>query len=213
MNPTVAPVTDGTPRISRPGEPTWEVTEFFPCQGDWTEEDYLALDTGRLVELSDGRLEVLPMPTLFHQLIVKLLSDRLTAFVASRGLGWVAFAPLPIRLRPGRYREPDVVFLRPERVRDMHGQPDGADLVIEVVSEGEENRERDLRVKRREYAEAAVGEYWIVDPQQRQITVLSMEGDAYRQAGCFGLGQAAVSAAFPEFSVSVDDVFAAGAGT
>ena len=46
-----------------------------------------------------------------------------------------------MRLWPGKYREPDIVYLSPQRLKDLHGQPDGADLVIEVVSEGEENRE------------------------------------------------------------------------
>jgi hypothetical protein len=47
---------------SVPG-PAWEIPEFFPAQGDWSEHDYFALKTNRLIELSDGRVEVLPAPT------------------------------------------------------------------------------------------------------------------------------------------------------
>ena len=35
-----------------PGEPTWDVTRLFPTQGNWSESDYLALDTNQPVEFS-----------------------------------------------------------------------------------------------------------------------------------------------------------------
>ena len=58
---------------SRRGEPVWELAMNYPLQGDWTEEEYLALETNRLVEFSDGFLEFLPMPSLIHQLIADFL--------------------------------------------------------------------------------------------------------------------------------------------
>ena len=54
-------------------EPTWEIARLFPPQGEWSEEEYFALNTNRLIEFSDGRLEFLPMPTIFHQLIMKFI--------------------------------------------------------------------------------------------------------------------------------------------
>lgn len=50
--------------------PTYAVAELFPRQGEWSEGDYLELDSNRVVELSDGNLEVAPMPTHQHQRIV-----------------------------------------------------------------------------------------------------------------------------------------------
>src|SRR5262249_35839075 len=96
------------------GEPAWELALLFPQQGAWSEDDYLALNrrTNWPIELSDGRLEVLPMPTPFHQRIVKYLFKVLEAFVLVHAGGEVFVAPLPIRLRPGKLREPDVLYLR-----------------------------------------------------------------------------------------------------
>ena len=185
------------PKFADSKEPAWDVALLFPSQGDWSEEEYLALGTSRLVELADGRLEVLPMPTVLHQLLVKFLYGRLEAFVSARKLGLVLFAPLPVRLRPRKFREPDVVFLRPGRVMDLKGQPDGADLVIEVLGEGEENRERDLTTKPEEYAAAGISEYWIVDPEQSRITILVLQGSSYREHGVFGPGQTATSVLLP----------------
>ena len=181
-------------------------------QGNWTESDYLALSAqNRMVELANGCLEVLPMPTMLHQLIVGYLVQALQDFVAAHAAGLVLFSPCPIRLWPGQFREPDVFFLRPERIpADLRDPPYGADLVMEVVSP--DGRKRDLEVKRQAYAQARIPEYWIVDPREQQITVLTLDGAAYREHGVFGPGTQATSVLLPGFGVSVDAVFAAGRG-
>src|SRR6516225_2804569 len=56
-----------------PGEPTWDIARLFPAQGDWSESEYLALATNQLIELTDGALDFLPMPTIFHQRIAQFL--------------------------------------------------------------------------------------------------------------------------------------------
>lgn len=208
MSITAPPLS--SPRGSQPGEPPWDIALLFPTQGNWSEADYLALDTNRLVELSDGCLEVLPMPTILHQLIAQFLYELLNGHVKAKKAGLVLLAPLPVRLWAGKYREPDVVYLRPERVPNPRTQPEGADLVMEIVSEGEESRERDLIQKRLDYARAGIPEYWIVDPQERSITVLTLDSGAYREHGTFRGGSQASSAFLPGFSVSVDAAFAAG---
>ena len=58
------------------GEPTWDVTRLFPTQGNWSEADYLALDTNQPVEFSHGFVEFLPMPTFLHQRIRSFSSTR-----------------------------------------------------------------------------------------------------------------------------------------
>ena len=90
------------------------------------------------------------------------------------------------------------------------GYPNGADLVIEVVSEGTENRRRDLEVKRAEYAEAGITEYWIVDPEPRTITVLTLEGKQYREHGVFAVNARATSVLLVGLEAPVSNVFAAG---
>ena len=81
-------------RQSARGEPVWEIATLFPLQGTWSEAAFLALPSNRLLELNDGCLEVLPMPTYFHELIVEFLYDLLRAFVKDRGLGKAMRAPL-----------------------------------------------------------------------------------------------------------------------
>jgi Uma2 family endonuclease len=198
-------------RPSQPGEPTWEVLQLFPRQGQWTEAEYLTLENTRPMELVGGCLELLPMPTLLHQLIVQFLLDALRSAVVSRGEGGlVVIAPLPIRLFPGTLREPDVVFFERSRIRDPKQPPEGADLVIEVVSEGRDNHKRDWEDKRADYARAGIVEYWIVDPEDEVISVLVLENGAYREDQRCGTAERAVSRLMPEFQVAVAAVFAAG---
>ncbi len=100
--------------------------------------------TRRQVELTDGQIEVLPTPKPFHQRIAQYLFRLLEACVIAVGSGEVFMAPLPIRLWAGKYRDPDVSYFKPGRITNPHRQPEGADLVIEIVSDGEEDRQRDL---------------------------------------------------------------------
>jgi len=190
------------------GEPSWDLALMYPLQGGWSVEEYLRLDAGLLVEYTDGFVRVLQMPSVLHQWIVRFLFQVLNEYVCGRKMGDVFFAPLPVQLTATKYREPDIVFLRPERIKTIKGQPVGADLAVEVVSEGPENWELDYVEKRQEYAEAGIAEYWIVDPQERKITVLSLEGNTYREHGVFPIGQTATSVLLSGFAVEVKDVFA-----
>ncbi|HVS36638.1 MAG TPA: Uma2 family endonuclease [Gemmataceae bacterium] len=185
-------------------EPTWGIAQLFPSQGQWSEEEYLALDTNHLVEFSNGFLEFPSMPTTMHQMITAYLYGVLLAFSTPHDLGTVLFAALRVRLWPRKYREPDVVFIRKEhRPRMGNRFWDGADLVMEVVSEGAEDRHRDLVEKREEYAQAGIPEYWIVDPQEERITVLRLGRKRYAVHGEFNKGATASSHLLPGFTVDV----------
>lgn len=192
------------------GEPTWAVAHLFPRQGEWTDDDYFALHGNRLIELVDGRLEVLPMPTWLHQLIVKFLTRQIETSTDGRGV--VLAAPLPVRLFERTIREPDVMYFAPgSEPSDPRGYPTGVDLAMEVVSEGAESRRRDYQEKRLDYQRAGIPEYWIVDPEERKITVLVLEGGAYRLHGEFESGQIASGVLIPSLRISVDDVLGLGA--
>ena len=124
-------------------EPARDIARIFPNQGTWSEQEYLALNTNRLVEYSNGNIEVLPMPTKSHQAIAFYLARNLFAFVDDKKLGSVFPAPLRVKIFNGKFREPDLVFLNPERA--AAGTDEyciGADLVMEVVSD--EYRKHDL---------------------------------------------------------------------
>jgi len=213
-------------------EPEYERTllELLPPQGRWDDDAYLWLTerTARLLELADGRIEVLPMPTDEHQDMLQTLFLALLVYTQAHG-GKVHFAPLRLRIRAGKFREPDLLLLHdatdPRRSNRFWS---GADLVVEVVSP--DGAERDLTDKVSDhsgceltdkvsdhsgceltdkvfdYAEAGVPEYWIVEPVAGTITVLRLDGDRYLTHGVFGRGATATAATLPGFAVSVGTV-------
>ena len=189
------------------GEPAWDIAQLFPAQGHWSEQEYfhLANSTNRLIEFSDGQIEVLTMPTMTHQVILQFLFGSLDAFTRAGRLGTVMFAGIRVRLWQGKYREPDILFMLAEHAHRITEQFwDGADLVMEVVSE---DRQHDFEIKRQGYAEAGIPEYWIVDPRDGLITVLGLDGSSYTVLGEFCRGDRAISRLLPGFSVAVAEVF------
>ncbi len=127
--------------------------DAMPPQGAWSDEDYLWLTdrTRRLIEFTDGRVEVLPMPAATHQIILGFLYDLFKRRLEPRG-GIVLFSGLRMRVREGKFREPDLLLLRDRA--DARNQDRfwlGADMVAEVVSP--DDPPRDLVVKRADYAE------------------------------------------------------------
>lgn len=138
---------------------------------------------------------------------VRFLFLALYAFTGRLG-GTVFFAPLRIQVHEGKYREPDLLLLRnadDPRAQDAYWL--SADLVMEVVSP--DDRERDTVIKRADYAEAGIPEYWIVDPLDETITVLELQDSAYVEHGVFHRGEQATSVLLVDLGMSVDEVFGA----
>lgn len=115
-------------------------------------------------------------------------------------------APLPVRLWPGKIREPDIFFLSKEHIdragEKVYGVPD---LAIEVLSAGTEQVDRGE--KHLEYARAGVREYWILDPDGQNIEVYILRKNVYQLKGKFKSGEVAGSELLPGFEVNVSEVF------
>ena len=181
--------------------------EVLPPQGAWSDDAYLWLTdhSNRLIEFTDGYVQELPMPTFTHQAVLAFLYDLFRAYLKPRG-GVVMFAALRVRIRAGKFREPDLLLLRDRadtRCQDRYWL--GADLVAEVISP--DNPDRDLVEKRADYAEAGIPEYWIVDPRDETIRVLTLQGDAYVEHGEYVRGNTARSPLLAGFAAEVSAVF------
>jgi Uma2 family endonuclease len=85
-------------------------------------------------------------------------------------------------------------------------------LVIEIVSPGTENRNRDYRYKRTEYAARGMAEYWIVDPEMKQITVCKWDEGQYEDTIFKGTNRIE-SDIVPGWELTVDQVFASAKNT
>ena len=193
-----------TPHAPGP-QPVWEIATLYPPQGMWTEVGYLALTNSisRLIEFTDGKVEFLPMPTKSHQVLLMALLDALRVFVQRDNKGMALPAPLRVRIRPDKFREPDIVFMSSANLhRAGDDYFEGADLVMEIVSSDPESRKRDLEEKPRDYAEALIPEYWIVDPQERCIHISSEPSESgYATTNHMLEDDVATSVVQPGFSI------------
>ncbi|MEM7117268.1 MAG: Uma2 family endonuclease [Chloroflexota bacterium] len=101
-----------------------------------------------------------------HQKIIKFLLVLIELFARLHRLGEVTTAPVAVKLDPHTSREPDIFFVANDQLTQLtEDRFEGAPaLAIEVIS-GESVR-RDRETKYKEYRDAGVQEYWIIDPRE-----------------------------------------------
>jgi Uma2 family endonuclease len=78
-------------------------------------------------------------------------------------------------------------------------------LVVEVVSPGKENEDRDYRYKRSEYAARGIAEYWIIDPIRQQVMVLTLAEGLYEEATFKGEDRI-ISRMIPSFDLTAGQI-------
>jgi Uma2 family endonuclease len=183
-----------------------------------TMEEYLAYDDGTdtRYELVDGELVEMPTESQVNARIAKYLFSE---FMKHFPLAFIGIKDTEIEVmgRRAKCRLPDLIVHSEESLaalesttrsillRDM---PPPA-LVIEVVSPGAENRDRDYRYKRTEYAARGIAEYWIVDPEIQQITLCLWVNGQYEDTSYAG-DTTITSTVIPNFSLSANQVFSFG---
>ena len=156
--------------------------------GPYRAGDYFALPDEPRCELLYGRLQVTPAPSVRHQDVVLLVAILLRD-QARRVGGRVVVSPVDVVLAPHSVVQPDVVYVGAERAGIVRERIERApDLVVEVLSSGTARRDRGEKL--RLYAEAGVGEYWIVDPAARTFEFLVNGDGAFLlrlpEAGVYG---------------------------
>ncbi len=138
----------------------------------YTVDDVRAMpDDRNRYETIAGELFVTPAPSLHHQDILARLFVALRTYAELHALGHVWFAPLDVVFGPLTLVEPDILFVARGRrhvlaEREVTAAPD---MVIEVLSPTTARTDRGR--KRALYQEQGVGEYWIVDPDERRVEV------------------------------------------
>jgi Uma2 family endonuclease len=183
-----------------------------------TLEEYLDYDDGTdtRYELVDGELVEMPTESPENCQLAKLLMFELAKHVP---IALINLKDLEIAVsgRRAKVRLPDLAVLSEEGQAALAGQRRNTItqempppvLVVEVVSPGPENRDRDYRYKRTEYAARAIAEYWIIDPEMQQVTVCLWVNGQYEDRVYQGDGPIQ-STVIPGFGLSAAQVLAFG---
>ena len=170
-----------------------------------TYEDYASLPDDERCELIDGELIPMPSPTALHQTLLKKLALGFMV-LESRGLVTMFFAPLDVILSNFDVVQPDLIFVFSERAHIIGDYIRGApDLLVEILSPSTERRDR--IAKRVLYARHGVGEYWLVDPYAKTVTVLLLGANGYNTHAVFGEGDTLTSPTLAGFALNLSDLF------
>jgi Uma2 family endonuclease len=177
----------------------------------WTAADLeLFLDNGNRYEIVEGELLVTRAPDWRHQKASTRISTALDTWSLSTGLGEAVQAPGVIFTDADNVI-PDVVWVSRERLAvllDEAGHLTGApELIVEVLSPGNENERRDRELKLKLYSERGVQEYWIIDWQKQQVEVYRREQVLLRLVNTLFPFDQLTSPLLPDFSYPVSQLF------
>lgn len=148
--------------------------------GEYTLDDYLALPPERRVELIDGVFYDMAAPGSAHQILAFYLCMHLAAYVTGRnGSCMPMISPLDVRLDcdDKTVVQPDVIVICDRSKITRAGITGAPDLVIEILSPS--TRKKDMFLKLNKYLNAGVREYWMVDPERKQVIVYDFDHDDY----------------------------------
>ncbi len=137
-------------------------------------------------EILNGHFVPVFTPGTRHQLICLRTAAALLRLVEAEDLGLVFQAPFNVVLCRRNVIQPDIVYIRKERMGILTqecawGPPD---LVVEVISQ--DTRQRDAKIKKKIYAEFKIPEYWIIDPASETVQLLLWSEIGYLCAGVYG---------------------------
>lgn len=153
----------------------------------WTYAEFARLPSEGTTrhEVIAGELVVTPSPGRRHQKVSIDLVTRLHSFVRDHGFGEVYHAPFDVLFAEGDYMEPDILFVRRERLGILsdRGVEAAPDLIVEIVSPSTAGRDRGVKLERYRYF--GVPEYWVVDPDAGTFEVWRL-GESAEEPEVFG---------------------------
>lgn len=175
----------------------------------FTYKDYKNLPESetKRYELLGGELIMVPSPTTYHQAISRNLEYILLEFVQKHNLGFIYNAPCDVVLSDEDVVQPDIFFISKERSHiiteeNISGAPD---LVIEILSPA--TADRDRTYKRTLYARYGVQEYWIVDPDKKEVEVMTLRERGFETVAIYKKEDVLKSKLLKGLSISLSEVF------
>ncbi len=172
-------------------------------------EEYCHYDdnTDNRYELVDGYLEIMTPPSFRHVLIADKLKEILNQEIKRQSQSLICLSELGIRTGWKKSRIADLAVINRSHVIEFLEKTAICEisplLAIEIVSS--DSIQRDYRYKRSEYAAVGIAEYWIVDPLDPKITVLTFNEGLYDEQ--VFLGETAISSQqFPHLSINTNEI-------
>ncbi len=143
-----------------------------------TAEEFARIpDDDHHYELVEGRVIRMSPPGSRHAVLAVRVAVLLAQHAEANGLGSVmANGGVRLATNPDTVREPDIAFVRRDRIPDA-GVPEGfwpgpPDLVVEIRSPGD--RRSEIQAKVADYLARGVRLVWVVDPRTKTVTTYQL---------------------------------------
>ncbi|MGD1855701.1 MAG: Uma2 family endonuclease [Leptolyngbyaceae cyanobacterium] len=177
----------------------------------WTVDDLESLpDSSDRFEIIDGDLYVTRAPHWKHQSVAGRVYAKLLDWSIESGLGEPAMTP-GIIFSASNAVIPDVVWASNEcmaALLDEAGHLTRApELVIEVLSKSQMDKDRDRKYKLKLYSVEGVQEYWIFDREQQLAEVFRRDNGVLVKSLTLYASDSLTSPLLPEFSCGVGALF------
>jgi Uma2 family endonuclease len=166
-------------------------------------------DDNNRYELIGGELFVSRAPGIPHQRVLQNLQISLMDYLRANPIG-ILVPGTGMILSDYDAVIPDLAFVRNERWDEVvTGEKftRAVDLIIEIISPGKVNRERDLTVKRQLYAKFGVEEYWIVDSENLSVLIFRLRDQTLKDIVALKGDDPLASPLLPGFQLKVAAIF------
>jgi len=166
-------------------------------------------DDGNRYELIEAEVYVSRAPGIPHQRVLQNLQIGLSDYLKKVPVGILVpgagaiFSDYDAVI-------PDLAFVRHERWDNVvtGDKFTGAlDIVVEILSPGIQNRQRDLSAKRKLYANYAIAEYWIVDSENQSALIFRLREQSLEEVATLTGDEELSSPMLPGFRLKVRDIF------
>ena len=123
-------------------------------------------------EIIGGEKFMSPAPTLDHSNIIFKIAYTIGGYLMENKRGYIYTNNVDVHFSDGTLFKPDLCVVLKENEKILAGRKaifGAPDMVVEVLSRS--TRKKDLTVKKDIYEAQGVGEYWIIDPYMKIISV------------------------------------------
>lgn len=130
-------------------------------------------------EFINGQVIMHSPATHEHSLIRQYIEKLLSTYVDGHDLGVVS-AEKSLCVFPRNDYEPDVIFFGPEKAKKLRAKTlkfPVPDFICEILSESTARRDRGVKFE--DYQAHGVREYWIVNPDRREVEQFVLEKGRY----------------------------------
>lgn len=190
-----------------------KVEEPFSEYGSYTYADYLTWEIDEMVELIRGKVfRQAAAPRVIHQQVAGNVFVALSNYLKRKKCS-VFIAPFDVRLPVRSKRnedidtvvQPDICVISDPSKLDEAGCIGAPDLVVEVLSPG--NNKKELQNKYDVYEESGVREYWVIHPNECTLVVYTLVNGLYDSSKIFTLGDRVASQVIEGFVLDLEEVF------